>query len=139
MGSAGSSARSSALLVVSGAAAGAIAAAIVDDGTVLVMAGAVALGTIAIGGPLLYALYMVMQRRGLGIALESVVQERLMENDARRREFEAKLARALEMADDEVAAFDTVRASVCNSRCPTRRSSSCSPTTATRISTGSSR
>jgi len=98
-----------ALLVVSGAAAGALAAAIVDDGSVVAMAGAVALGTIAIGGPLLYALYVVMQRRGLGIALESVVQERLMENDARRREFEAKLARALEMSEDETAAFDTIR------------------------------
>ena len=85
------------------------AAAIVDDASVLVMAGAVALGTVVIGGPMLFALYVVMQRRGLAIALESVVQERVMESDARRREFEAKLARVLEMSDDETAAFDTIR------------------------------
>jgi diguanylate cyclase (GGDEF)-like protein len=37
------------------------------------------------------------------------VQERIMATDARRRDFEAKLARALEMSDDEAAAFDTIR------------------------------
>jgi diguanylate cyclase (GGDEF)-like protein len=100
------------ILVVSGVAAGAIAAAIVDDGTVVVMSFAVGLATIAVGGPLIYALEVATRRRGLGIALESVVQERLMETDARRREFEAKLARAFEMADDEVAAFDTIRRAV---------------------------
>jgi diguanylate cyclase (GGDEF)-like protein len=57
-------------------------------------------------------LFVVTRRRGLGIALESVVQERLMETDARRRDFEAKLARALEMSDDETAAFDTVARAV---------------------------
>ncbi|HEY3669439.1 MAG TPA: GGDEF domain-containing protein [Acidimicrobiia bacterium] len=98
-----------ALFVVSGFAAGAIAAAIVDDGGVIEMACAVGLATVAVGGPLLYALYLVTQRRGMGIALESAVQERLMESDARRRDFEAKLARALEMSDDESAAFDTIR------------------------------
>jgi diguanylate cyclase (GGDEF)-like protein len=96
------------LLVVTGIAAGAIAGAIIDDGSVLEMACAVGLATVAVGGPLLYALYVVMQRRGLGIALESAVQERIMETDAQRREFEAKLARALEMSDDETAAFDTI-------------------------------
>jgi diguanylate cyclase (GGDEF)-like protein len=97
------------LLIVTGVAAGAIAAAIVDDGTVAVMACAVGLATLAVGVPLLCALNFAMQRRGLGIALESVVQERLMETDARRREFETRLARALEMSDDEIAAFDTIR------------------------------
>jgi diguanylate cyclase (GGDEF)-like protein len=99
----------SALLVVSGVAAGAIAAAVVDTGSVVAMALAVGVATIAVGGPLLYALYVVTQRRGMGIALESAVQERVMETDARRREFEARLARALEMSDDETAAFDTIR------------------------------
>jgi diguanylate cyclase (GGDEF)-like protein len=98
-----------ALLVITGLAAGAIASAVVDDGSVTVMAVAVGLATVAVGGPLLYGLYVVMQRRGMGIALESVVQERVMETDARRREFEAKLARALEMSDDEHAAFDTIQ------------------------------
>ena len=56
------------LLVVTGVAAGAIAGAIVDDGSVVAMACAVGLATVAVGGPLLYGLYVVMQRRGLGIA-----------------------------------------------------------------------
>lgn len=97
------------ILVVSGAAGGALAAVIVDDATVGVMAVAVGLATIAVGGPLLLALYVATQRRGLGIALESVVQERIMATDARRREFEAKLARALDMSEDETAVFDTIR------------------------------
>jgi diguanylate cyclase (GGDEF)-like protein len=45
----------------------------------------------------------------MAIALESVTQERVLHADAERREFESKLARALEMADDEGAAFDTIR------------------------------
>jgi diguanylate cyclase (GGDEF)-like protein len=94
---------------VSGVAAGAIAAAVVDNGDVIEMAFAVGLATIAVGGPLLYALYLVTRRRGMGIALESAVQERLMESDARRRDFEAKLASALEMSEDETAVFDTIR------------------------------
>jgi diguanylate cyclase (GGDEF)-like protein len=98
-----------ALLVVSGVAAGAIAAAVVDQGSVVEMSLVVGLAAVAVGGPLLYGLYVVTQRRGLGIALESVVQERIMETESRRREFEARLARALELADDETAAYDTIR------------------------------
>jgi diguanylate cyclase (GGDEF)-like protein len=98
-----------ALLVVSGVASGAIASAIVGEGDVATMAFAVGLATVAIGGPLLYGLYALMQRRGFAIALEAAVQERMMATDAGRRDFEAKLARALEMADDEAGAFDTVR------------------------------
>jgi len=98
-----------ALLVVSGVAAGAIAASLVDTANVVAMALAVGLAAIAVGGPLLYALYVVTQRRGMAIALESAIQERVMETDARRRDFEAKLARALEMSDDETGAFDTIR------------------------------
>jgi diguanylate cyclase (GGDEF)-like protein len=98
-----------ALLVVSGVSGGAIAAALLGGVGVVEMAIAVGLATVAVGGPLLGVLYVVTQRRGIGIALESAVQERLMETDAHRREFEAMLARALEMSDDENAAFDTIR------------------------------
>jgi diguanylate cyclase (GGDEF)-like protein len=94
---------------VSGVAAGAIAAAVLGTGSVPVMAVTVGLAVVAVGGPLLCALYLVTQRRGMDIALESAVQARVMETDAHRRDFEAKLARALEMSDDETAAFDTIR------------------------------
>jgi diguanylate cyclase (GGDEF)-like protein len=54
-------------------------------------------------------LYALTRRRGLDIALDTVVQARVLETEARRREFEARLGRALEMAGDEVAAFETIQ------------------------------
>jgi diguanylate cyclase (GGDEF)-like protein len=54
-------------------------------------------------------LYTLTRKRGLDIALDTVVQARILETEARRREFEAQLGRALEMAGDEVAAFETIQ------------------------------
>jgi diguanylate cyclase (GGDEF)-like protein len=93
---------------VSGFVVGAIS---VDLGDVGVIGSALATCglMLLVGAPLVLVLSRLAQRRGLEIALESAVQERIMASDARRREFETRLARALEMATDEVDAYDTIR------------------------------
>jgi diguanylate cyclase (GGDEF)-like protein len=97
------------ILTITGIAAGAITSALVADAGIEVTALAVGAACLVVGGPFILILSAVTQRRGLGIALETVVQKRVMESEARRREFETRLVRALEMADDEVAAYETVR------------------------------
>ncbi len=97
------------IVTVTGLAAGAITAALWGELSVAGASVAVAAASLAVGGPLVFVLREVTQRRGLTIALEGAVQSRVMEGEARRREFEARLGRALEMAGDEVAAYDTVR------------------------------
>jgi len=97
------------ILLVSGLAAGAIAGAILDDAGVIEMALMVGAATLVVSAPMLYAVVRITKGRGLAIALDAVAQERVMHADAERREFEARLARALEMADDEMTAFDTIR------------------------------
>lgn len=97
------------LVAVTGLVAGAITAAAVGDTSVVVAALVMGAVSMAVGGPLILALTAVTQRRGLRIALESAVQERVLASEARRREFETRLGRALEMAGDEAAAFDTIR------------------------------
>jgi len=52
---------------------------------------------------------LVLQKRGSLMTLESVVQERLMHEAAARRDFETRLGRSLEIADDEEAAHETIR------------------------------
>jgi diguanylate cyclase (GGDEF)-like protein len=98
-----------AIILVSGLVAGAIAAAISGDASVVVGALVVGAACFAVGGPLMAVLSAVTKKRGLGLALETVVQDRLMESEARRREFETRLGRALEMASDEVAAYETIQ------------------------------
>ena len=97
------------ILVVSGLAAGALTAALFASTGVAGTALMVGVMTLFVGGPLVFGLYVLTQRRGLNIALEAAVQSRVMESEARRREFETRLGRALEMAGDEIAAYDTVR------------------------------
>ncbi len=97
------------ILVVSGLAAGALTAAGFGGAGVAGTALAVGVLTLLVGGPLVFGLYVLTERRGLNIALEAAVQNRVMESEARRREFETRLGRALEMAGDEVAAYDTVQ------------------------------
>ena len=95
------------IILLIGVAAGVVVAAVNDDAmgaTVLVVVGM----SVAIGFPLVLALYALTRRRGLDIALDTVVQARVLETEARRREFEARLGRALEMAGDEVAAYETI-------------------------------
>jgi diguanylate cyclase (GGDEF)-like protein len=97
-----------AIVAASGLIVGAVSVDVGDLGVIgsaLVTCGLM----LVVGGPLMFGLSRVAQRRGLDIALESAVQERIMASDARRREFETRLARALEMAGDEVDAYDTIR------------------------------
>jgi diguanylate cyclase (GGDEF)-like protein len=58
--------------------------------------------------PLLLGVATMAKRRAVESGSEQAAQERAMRSDARRREFESRLARALEMSDDEIAAFDVV-------------------------------
>src|SRR5262245_19198393 len=96
------------ILLVSGLAAGAIAGAILDDAGVIEMALMVGAATLVVSAPMLYAVVRITKVRGMAMAIDAVAQERLMHADAERREFESKLARALEMAENEDAAFDTI-------------------------------
>jgi diguanylate cyclase (GGDEF)-like protein len=96
------------ILAVTGLAAGAITAAAAGDTSLVSGALAVGAVSVAVGGPLVLMLSALTKRRALGISLETAVQGRVMETEARRREFETRLGRALEMAGDEVAAYDTV-------------------------------
>jgi len=58
--------------------------------------------------PLLLGVAGMAKRRAVESGSEQAAQERAMRADARRREFESRLSRALEMSDDEDAAFDVV-------------------------------
>src|SRR5215218_3275637 len=96
------------IVIVTGLGAGVVTAMLSGESmplTVLEVAGI----SIGIGAPLVLLLYALTRRRGLDLALETVVQARVLETEARRREFEARLGRALEMAGDEVAAYDTIQ------------------------------
>jgi len=58
--------------------------------------------------PLLLGVAGMAKRRAVESGSEQAAQERAMRTDARRREFESRLSRALEMSDDEDAAYDVV-------------------------------
>jgi diguanylate cyclase (GGDEF)-like protein len=97
------------ILALSGLVAGAVTAALLSDPGVASTACAVGAVSLAAGGPLVFLLSELTKRRALGISLETTVQSRVMASDARRREFETRLGRGLEMAGDEVAAYETIR------------------------------
>jgi diguanylate cyclase (GGDEF)-like protein len=97
------------IFFISGVAAGAIAGAILDNAGVVEMALMVGAATLVVSAPFVFVLSHLTKVRAMAISLENVTQERRMEVDAHRREFESKLGRALEMADNEEAAFDTIR------------------------------
>jgi diguanylate cyclase (GGDEF)-like protein len=97
------------IIVVSGLVAGAATAAVLSDPGVASTAFAVGAVSLAAGGPLVFLLSALTKRRALGISLETTIQSRVMASDARRREFETRLGRGLEMAGDEVAAYETIR------------------------------
>ena len=101
------------IVTITGLIAGAVTATIWGDMSVAAASLAVGAVSLAVGGPLVLVLRAVTQRRGLGIALEAAVQNRVMEVESGRREFETRLGRALEMSGDEVAAYDTVRRALC--------------------------
>ncbi|MFN8027627.1 MAG: sensor domain-containing diguanylate cyclase [Acidimicrobiia bacterium] len=100
-----------ALFVVVGLAGGAVGAAFAG-GDVVVTAFWCAVAAVIVGGPVVGLFGALMRRRGLDIGLEKARQGRLMEADARRREFDSRLSRALEMAGDEPAALDTIERAV---------------------------
>ena len=58
--------------------------------------------------PLLLGVAGMAKRRAVESGSQQVAQERAMRGDAQRREFETRLSRALEMADDDIGAFDVI-------------------------------
>ena len=58
--------------------------------------------------PLLLGVAGMAKRRAIESGTLERAQERAMQSDAKRREFEARLSRGLEMADDELAAYDVI-------------------------------
>ncbi len=70
------------IVLVTGVAAGVVAAAIIDTPmweTVLAVGGA----SIVVGFPMVLVLFGLTRKRGLDIALETVVQARVLETEAR--------------------------------------------------------
>ena len=62
-----------------------------------------------LAAPLLWLLARGAQAKGLDAASVRVARDRSMGAQARRREFETRLARGLEMVQDEMAAFDVIQ------------------------------
>jgi diguanylate cyclase (GGDEF)-like protein len=84
--------------------------------TALVSSYSVALGALtaaAVGGgaslPFVMTVSYLGKHRGLAIGVEKAVQQRRMELEANRREFDRSLGRALEMVDDEPGAYDVIQ------------------------------
>jgi diguanylate cyclase (GGDEF)-like protein len=100
-----------ALFLLTGAVGGAVGAALAGS-PVATTAFWCAIAAVLVGGPLVLVFGTVMRRRGLEIGLEKARQGREMAAEARRREFDSHLARALEMAGDEPAALDTIERAV---------------------------
>ena len=76
------------------------------DGIARALASAAVAGAVAL--PLLLSVAGMAKRRAVESGSAQAAQERAMRGDARRREFESRLSRALEMSDDEDAAYDVV-------------------------------
>jgi diguanylate cyclase (GGDEF)-like protein len=58
--------------------------------------------------PLLVLISRIAKAKGIQAGALNAAQERTMRAEATRREFETRLGRALEMTDDETAAFDVI-------------------------------
>ena len=87
---------------------GALVAAVFGNAGILETAIACGIAGALVGFPLIVAVAAFTVKRGRQMSVETIVRELVMEGEARRREFETRLARALEMSDDEVAAFDVI-------------------------------
>jgi diguanylate cyclase (GGDEF)-like protein len=87
---------------------GALVAAVLGTAGIFETAVACGFAGALVGFPLIVAVAAFTVKRGRQMSVETIVRERVMQGEARRREFETRLARALEMADDEVAAFDVI-------------------------------
>jgi len=97
------------LVAIAAGAAGAIVAAIAHDADVLVTALACGGVGAVVATPLIIAVMRYATKRGVEMSIETIRRERALESDARRRDFETRLSRALEMVDDEQSAFDVLR------------------------------
>jgi diguanylate cyclase (GGDEF)-like protein len=100
-----------ALFAVTGLVGGAVGAALAGT-DVVASAFWCAVACVLVGGPVIAVFSGLMRRRGLEIGLEKARQGRLMAAEGRGREFDSRLARALEMAGDEPAALDTIERAV---------------------------
>jgi diguanylate cyclase (GGDEF)-like protein len=100
-----------ALVVLTGLVGGAVGAALAGADVVASALWCAIAGAL-VGGPVIAGFAALMRRRGLGIGLEKAREGRMMGAEARRREFDSRLARALEMAGDEPAALDTIERAV---------------------------
>lgn len=74
----------------------------------LVLAVVTAAIAAALSIPLLLAVAAMARRRAVEGGSTQAAQERSMREDAERREFQTRLARGLEMSDDEIDAFDVI-------------------------------
>ena len=81
---------------------GALVAAVFGTAGILETAIACGIAGALVGFPLIVAVAAFTVRRGRQMSVETIMRERVMEGEARRREFETRLARALEMTEDEV-------------------------------------
>jgi diguanylate cyclase (GGDEF)-like protein len=87
---------------------GALVAAVLPGLDIAETAVACGLAGALVGLPLILAVAAFTQKRGNQMSVETIVRERVMQAEARRREFETRLGRALEMSDDEDAAYDVI-------------------------------
>jgi len=97
-----------AIVGVASMGGGALVAAVVGTAGVVETAIACGLAGALVGLPLVLGVAAYTVKRGRQMSIETIARERAMEAEARRREFETRLARALEMSDDEDAANDVI-------------------------------
>ncbi|HEY8217922.1 MAG TPA: sensor domain-containing diguanylate cyclase [Acidimicrobiia bacterium] len=99
------------LVVVIGLASmggGALVAALFGKAGILETAIACGIAGTIVGLPLVLLIVMFTVKRGRQMSIETIVRERVLQGEARTREFQTRLARALEMAEDEPAAYDVI-------------------------------
>jgi diguanylate cyclase (GGDEF)-like protein len=87
---------------------GAIVAALFGTAGILETAIACGIAGALVGLPLILGVTVFTVKRGRQMSVETIVRERIMQGEARRREFETRLARALEMSEDETSAYDVI-------------------------------
>jgi diguanylate cyclase (GGDEF)-like protein len=87
---------------------GALVAAVFGNAGIIETALACGIAGALVGLPMILAVAAFTVKRGRQMSVETIARERVMEGEAHRREFETRLARALEMSDDEMAAFDVI-------------------------------
>ena len=100
-----------ALMLIIGLASmggGALVAAVLGTSGILETAIVCGIAGALVGLPLILGVSLFTVKRGRQMSIETIVRERVLEGEARRREFQTRLARALEMSDDEEAAFDVI-------------------------------